>query len=291
MNRRNLLKTLSAVAASSSMNINAKENKENRMPVLFIGHGSPMHILSKNNFTETLNKVGEKIKPKAILVISAHWLTEGETLIQINKEQNVIYDFYGFPDELYKIKYSPKGSPDLANKIMKSLNDINIKESNNIGLDHGAWSVLTHLYPKANIPTFQLSIDYSKPPEYHFELGKKLSFLRDNGVLIIGSGNIVHNLKILDRKPSTYYFDKNASREFAHILDEKIVENLKNKNIKNLINYKNLPGAKMGIETPDHYYPFLYALGAAYNENKFKENYIIEGFDLGTLSMRSIEFI
>lgn len=226
-----------------------------KMPVLFLGHGTPMNAITENEYTLGFKKVAKNLpKPNAIICISAHWLTRG-TKITAMENPRTIYDFGGFPQELYDVNYPAKGSPTLAKKTQKLfLPNNHIELDHEWGLDHGTWSVIKHLYPKADIPVLQLSIDYYKPAEYHFELAKKLSKLRRKGVLIIGSGNIVHNIGKMDANTAKHDFG-NEAREIVNklILDE---------NFKPLLNYKKLGKAvQLAIPTPDHYYPLIYSLG------------------------------
>lgn len=255
------------------------ENTE-RMPVFFIGHGNPMNALYDNAFTKKLNTIRNTIsKPKAILVVSAHWLTRG-TYVSTNPSPKTIYDFGGFPDELFKVKYEPKGSPELAKELKQKVNYTTVSEDNTMGLDHGAWTILKHIYPAADIPTFQLSIDYSKPPSYHYELAKQLNYLRDKGVVIIGSGNIVHNLGMVD------FYNPNNVYDWAREFDS-TVKNLLDKGDDNsLIHYEKLgKSAELSIPTNDHYLPMLYILGL---KNKGEQvTTLYESLEMGSLSMRS----
>lgn len=257
-----------------------KAENTQRMPVFFIGHGNPMNALYDNAFTKKLNTIRNTItKPKAILVVSAHWLTRG-TYVSTNPSPKTIYDFGGFPDELFKVKYEPKGSPELAKELKQKINYTSVSEDSSMGLDHGAWTILKHIYPDADIPTFQLSIDYSKPPEYHYELAKPLNYLRDKGVVIIGSGNIVHNLGMVD------FYNPNNVYDWAREFDS-TVKNLLDKGDDNsLIHYEKLgKSAELSIPTNDHYLPMLYILGL---KNKGEQvSTLYESLEMGSLSMRS----
>jgi 4,5-DOPA dioxygenase extradiol len=210
-----------------------------KMPVLFIGHGSPINVILENDFTNTLKNLAVQLpKPEAIMVISAHWLTRG-SFVTCMKNPEQIYDFYGFPDELYNIKYSCIGSEDKALLTVELVKTETIICSNDWGLDHASWSILKHIYPKADIPVYEFSIDIEKPVEYHYNLGKELRKLRENGVLIIGSGNIVHNLNLID-------FNMNSKPEnWVVDIDVKIKGCLLNKKHDELINYKNLDNYSM----------------------------------------------
>lgn len=255
------------------------ENTE-RMPVMFIGHGNPMNALYDNAFTKKLHTLKNGIsKPKAILVVSAHWLTRG-TFVSTNPSPKTIYDFGGFPEELYKVKYEPIGSPEFAKEIKEKINYTKVEEDNSMGLDHGAWTILKHIYPEADIPTFQLSIDYAKPASYHYELAKQLNFLRNKGVLIIGSGNIVHNLGMVDFNNPTGAYD------WAIEFDSNVKKLLDKGDDASLINYEKLgKSALLSIPTNDHYLPMIYILGLKNKDEKV--SYLYESMEMGSLSMRS----
>jgi len=248
-----------------------------RMPVVFIGHGSPMNALADNGFTKSLNKIGKTIsKPTAILVVSAHWLSTG-TFVCCDDKPEIIYDFYGFPKELYEIKYPAKGSGKTAEKTSELLKKYNVS-CGKWGIDHGSWTFLKHMYPKADIPVFQLSVDYGQPAAYHYEMAKLLAPLREQGVLIIGSGNIVHNLRILKWEPDAESFS--WAREF----DEKVKELLVARKHEKLIEYEKLgKSASMSVPTNDHYLPMMYPLALA---GRDKIEFTHEGIELGSISMR-----
>ncbi|MFX0038803.1 MAG: 4,5-DOPA dioxygenase extradiol [Candidatus Heimdallarchaeota archaeon] len=262
--------------------------EEPKMPVLFMGHGSPMNIISDNKFTQDLKNLGKNLpKPKAILVVSAHWLTSG-TRVLCTRNPKLIYDFYGFPKGLYEINYPSPGSPELANLICDALKAYDVKCDYEWGYDHASWSILKHIYPNADIPVIELSLDYGfnrwnlKPIEYHYHLAKNLSFLRKNGVLIIGSGNIVHNLGIIDYKVEA------PIMEWAKQLDERVKQNLLNQNHQKLIEFKKMGDvAKMGIPTWDHYLPLIYTIALQEKDEKVK--FVHEGFQHGSVSMRCIQ--
>ena len=267
------------------MTLKGNNNEGPKMPVLFIGHGSPMNIISDNSFTHDLKKLGKVLpKPKAILVISAHWLTSG-TKILCSKSPQLIYDFYGFPKELYEIGYPCLGSADLATMICKKLESYHVECNYEWGYDHASWSILKHIYPNADIPVLELSLDYGinrwslKPIEYHYQLAKSMAFLRKEGVLIIGSGNIVHNLSIID-----YQVDAPVMG-WAKELDETVKSNLIGRNHKDLIHFQKMGDiANLGISTWDHYLPMIYAIGL--QEKQESIEFIHEGFQHGSVSMR-----
>ncbi len=257
-----------------------------KMPVLFIGHGSPMNVILKNRFTDSLAKLGKNIpKPRAIMVISAHWLTAG-THVACVENPKMIYDFYGFPDELYEIEYPAIGSPDCARYVKDSVQKAHVKCNNDWGLDHASWVILNHMYPEADIPVFEMSLDYSfnewhpKSLRYHYDLASELGGLREKGVLIIGSGNIVHNLGMIDfRNIDARPYD------WALEFDEKVKFNLINRNHEELINYQNMGRtAPFAVPTLDHYLPMIYIL-ALQGENEAL-NFTYEGFQYGSISMR-----
>ncbi len=287
MERKQFLKFLAlAPFTSAAMKLNDLKNITDsfttsaKMPVLFIGHGHPMNAILDNNFTQSLTKLGKPIeKPNAVLVISAHWETVG-TFVSTNPFPRTIYDFGNFDKKLFDIKYEPKGHPELAKELIKTIETVKIKEDNSMGLDHGAWTVLKFIFPKADVPVFEMSMDYSKGAEFHYSLGKELAKLRKKGVMIICSGNIVHNLNILDwnnidAKP----FDWNV--EF----DNLVKKNIDNRTFNSLVNFQNLgKAAKLSIPTTDHYYPMLYSLGMVQKDEPIK--HIYEGYQYGGISMR-----
>ena len=251
-----------------------------RQPMYFIGHGSPMNAIQNNSFTQSLEKIGQSFteKPAVILVISAHWLTRG-TLVTNSENNTTIYDFGGFPDELHQVKYPTKGSPETAKEVKLSIKSTIIQDDTRWGLDHGAWTVLKHIFPKADIPVIQLSIDATKPPLYHFELAQELKLLRKKGVLIIGSGNIVHNLRQIS-------FDEYALPfEWAVEFDQNVKSFLQKRDYKQLINYSNLgTSAQLSVPTNDHYLPMLYILGLSEPNDNMEFTY--EEIQNSSISMR-----
>ncbi len=274
-----------------------------RMPVVFIGHGSPMNAIEDNSFTQSLKTLAEKIqKPKAILCVSAHWMTEGTWVTEMANPKT-IHDFYGFPQALFDIKYPAPGSLDVAtlvknavkkpvktsekfSTINSSLNTVTSSEVHGDkeiwGLDHGSWSVLRHMYPNADIPVLQLSLDLSKPYEYHEQIGQRISSLRDQGILILGSGNIVHNLSQIrwgaDAKP----FD------WAIEFDEWFKQKLEAKDFKSVMHdFHNSPAGKLSVPTLEHYLPLHYILGASDGQDQLIFEY--EGIQNGSISMRTFQ--
>ena len=255
-------------------------------PVLFIGHGSPMNGIEDNEFSRTWTKFGKEIpKPKAVLVISAHWLTNG-TQITAMSNPKTIHDFGGFPQALFDVQYPAPGDPELAEAASKLITSTNVGLDHDWGLDHGTWTVVRHMYPYADIPVLQFSIDYSKPPQYHYELAKQLKSLRKKGVLIIGSGNMVHNLRMVawDKlQEPEYGFD--WALEMNSVFKEKIGNN----DFNALINYEKLNAAsKLAVPTPDHYYPLLYAM--ALQDSKDDTHFFNDKAVGGSLTMTSVQW-
>lgn len=259
-------------------------NTTSKMPVLFIGHGSPMNAIANNDYTRALSTLSHHLPPpKAILMISAHWMTRGSYVTAMAKPPT-IHDFGGFPDALYQIQYPAKGNPEIAKEIIAQITSPHIgADEKEWGLDHGAWSVLRHVYPKADIPVIQLSLDMTKPAEYHYELGEKLKFLRNQGVLIIGSGNITHNLRIFD------WSEDAPLLSWAVEFDQWVSEKLKAKDFHPLVSeYLKNKNGTIAQPTPDHYYPMLYVLGAVDENDKL--DFIYEGIQNASISMRSFRF-
>ncbi len=260
-----------------------------RMPVLFIGHGSPMNAILQNDFTAALAGWGKKLpKPKAILVISAHYLSDG-TFITCMEHPKTIYDFYGFPDELYQVEYPAPGSPAAARLARESVQNVQIECDDEWGLDHGSWTILKHMYPKADIPVVEMSLDYSPNNEWHprslkyyYDLAAELAPLRDRGVLIIGSGNIVHNLRLIDFSPETAPYD------WAVEFDQKVKQDLLNRNHKDLLDCRNAGRtASLAVPTLDHYLPMVCA--AALQEQNDPLEFVFEGIQHGSVSMRCFQ--
>ncbi|MGZ5263134.1 MAG: 4,5-DOPA-extradiol-dioxygenase, partial [Kaistella sp.] len=255
-----------------------------KMPVLFLGHGSPMNAIEENQFVQGFRNISLEIpKPNAILCISAHWFTNG-TFVTAMQNPKTIHDFYGFPKELFAVDYPAPGSPELAKKTAELLLPEIVEEDHSWGLDHGAWSVIKHLYPNAEIPVIQLSIDYTKPPQYHFDLAKKLQKLREKGILIIGSGNIVHNLRMIDWKNINTV---GAGWDWAVEARENTNNWLLDGNFQNLIDYQNQGIAlQTAVPSPDHYLPLIYSLGL----KEKSENLSLFNDELigGSLSMTSV---
>jgi 4,5-DOPA dioxygenase extradiol len=256
-----------------------------KMPVLFLGHGSPMNAIEENEFVKGWINIGKTLpKPKAILCVSAHWETMG-TYVTAMEKPVTIHDFGGFPKELFEVQYPASGDPELARETKNLVKATVVGLDLKWGLDHGCWSVLKHLYPRADVPVIQLSLDYYQSPQYHYDLAKELSSLRDKGVLIIGSGNIVHNLGMVDwrrlEEPGFGY-------DWAIEANEKIKRFILSDDHKSLIDYKSQGKAfNLAIPTPDHYLPLLYALALK------QENETVTVFNdiavAGSLTMTSIK--
>jgi 4,5-DOPA dioxygenase extradiol len=225
------------------------------MPIFFIGHGDPRNAIWDNPFTQSLGEMGKSVpvKPQAILVISAHWLTK-ESFVTMNPFPELIYDFSGFPPELYRVTYPAPGAPEFGKELMGLAPEV--EEDLSRGLDHGAWTILKHMFPKADIPVFQLSINYNQAMIYHFNLARKLIALRSKGILVIGSGNIVHNLR--------FWFSKEDPKpyDWAVEFDEWVKAMIIKRDFQSLIDYQNQgTPAMLSVPTPDHFIPLLYSLG------------------------------
>lgn len=258
-----------------------------RLPALFVGHGSPMNALEDNAFTRTLRQVGQALqkdgkKPAAILVVSAHWLTEG-SFVSINPKPETIHDFGGFPKALFDMQYPATGSPELAKETAKL--STQLQETEGWGLDHGAWTILVHLFPEANIPVFQMSIDYYKPMQYHLDLAKQLRALREKGVLVIGSGNIVHNLRMSMSRFST---NDASAYDWAVEFDQWVGAKIAGGDYKALAQYEAAGNSgRLSVPTPDHYIPMLYTLGLS--DDKEAVTQLYESVEFGGISMRSFQ--
>lgn len=260
--------------------------QDTTMPVLFIGHGSPMNGIQNNSFSRQWEKLGTTLPvPKAVLVVSAHWLSEG-TFVTAMQHPKTIHDFGGFPRELFDVQYPAPGNPGLAEETKQLISSTNVGLDHDWGLDHGAWTVVSRMYPNANIPVLQLSIDYYKPAAYHYQLAKELAALRKKGVLIIGSGNMVHNLRMVDWQnmdKENYGYD--WAIEMHELFKKKIAEG----DHQALINYELLgKSAKLAVPTPDHYYPLLYALGL--QQKNEEPVFFNDKLVAGSLNMTSVQF-
>lgn len=274
MDRKDFVKSVLAISAMSSLNslkafTDPLPRQGARMPALFTSHGNPMDIpLSKDEkpFWNSLFELGRELEKsyevKAAVVISAHWCTRG-TFVNVSQEQQQIYDYYGFPEHYYDPKYHAQGDPWLAKEIHQIAPEI--KETEEWGLDHGAWPMLMHLFPEANIPVFQISIDYYAPPRYHYELGQQLKSLREKGVLVIGSGSLVHNLPLIMKQMRS---GNKGPLGWEAEYDAWTKEQVEKRNFENIINYETSHKlGKLAAPTPDHYVPVLYTLGLTDNKD------------------------
>lgn len=248
------------------------------MPLLFIGHGYPMNAIEDNKYSRSWKEIAATLpKPKAILCVSAHWETSG-TFVTAMKSPRTIHDFGGFPQALFDVQYPAPGSLEIAKETAKEIKSTTVGLDEKWGLDHGTWSVLLPMYPKADIPVLQLSIDRTQPPSYHFELAGELAKLRERGVLIIGSGNVVHNLRMIRSDDKPY--------DWATEFDEFVKAQIIKRDYKALIEYeKQGNAAKLSIPTNEHYLPMLYTLGLTGKNEEV--SFFNEGIDLGSASMRS----
>jgi 4,5-DOPA dioxygenase extradiol len=253
------------------------------MPVIFFGHGNPMNALLQNSYSEGWRRIGENIpRPRAVAAISAHWYIEKTAVTAMDKPRT-IHDFAGFPRKLYDVQYGAPGEPELASRICRLLEPFNAELDLSWGLDHGTWSVLKHTFPGADVPIVQIAIDRTKPPALHYELGKHLAPLRDEQVLVIGSGNLVHNLY-------AYSWDQHPVEpfEWAVRFEEHVRNLLVSADDDPLVNYLNLgPDAAFSVPTPDHYLPLLYAI--ALRKEGDSLSFPVEGIDGGSVSMLTVQ--
>jgi 4,5-DOPA dioxygenase extradiol len=249
-----------------------------KMPALFIGHGSPMNTLELNGFTRGWRGIGKALpRPRAIVVVSAHWFF-GATAVTAMEKPRTIHDFYGFPPELFAVRYPAPGAPDVAQEVADALAPVWCGlDRDQWGLDHGTWSVLVHVYPDADIPVVQLSINALKPLDYHVELGRKLSPLRDRDILVLASGNVVHNLRRVQWDKPDSAFD------WAERFDDSVRDQLRS-NPGEILNVVSHPDYSMAVPTPDHFIPLLYIAGVAAESGEVMEPFL-KGYSMGSLSM------
>ena len=250
----------------------------NRTPALFIGHGSPMNTLESNGYTEAWRAFGRNLpRPRAILAISAHWYF-GATAVTAMARPRTIHDFYGFPQDLFDFDYPAPGDPDLAGEIVEAVKPEWLGlDRDQWGLDHGTWSVLAHMYPKADIPVVQLSLNALRPPEYHLDLARRLASLRGRGVMILASGNVVHNLRLLQWNERDLAFD------WAERFDDAVVEQLQ-REPSDILKVAEHPDFASAVPTPDHFLPLLYLAGLAQDEGTRIEP-LVRGYAMGSVSM------
>ncbi|WP_137703283.1 4,5-DOPA-extradiol-dioxygenase [Marimonas lutisalis] len=255
-----------------------------RMPLVFLGHGSPMNAIEDTEYSRAWSELGRNLpRPQAILVVSAHWMSRGTTLVDVSAMPRTIHDFYGFPDALFEQDYPAQGAPDLAREVVTLLASHHAEEDDHWGLDHGAWTVLKFLYPKADVPVFQVSIDMTRGLDHQLEIGKALSELRDRGVLILGSGNVVHNLGAVK-------WNKGARpHDFAQEFDALFADKLEVRDFKALADRKAL-GSLLRQAHPsiDHYLPALTIAGAS--DGRDDLTFMTDAIDLASISMRSFVF-
>lgn len=291
MNRKDFVKSLALLPLTLSPKLESinellkSKDSTALMPVLFLGHGSPMNAIEENEFVTGFRNVAKNIqKPKAILCISAHWETKG-TFVTAMEKPKTIHDFGGFPKELFAVQYPANGSPELAKETKELIKSTEVGLDYQWGLDHGAWSVIKHLYPKADIPVIQMSIDYTKPTKYHYELSKELAKLRQKGVLIIGSGNMVHNLRMVDwQRLNEIGYGYDWALEARTKMNKFILEG----NHQALINYSaNGRAFDLSIPSPEHFIPLLYTVGL--QEKNEKVSLFNDKALAGSLTMTSVK--
>ena len=287
MNRKDFLKTLSLIPMTGiALKLNALENLVSNfettemMPVLFVGHGSPMNAIEDNVFSREMKTMGKKLaRPKAILMISAHWETKG-TFVTAMEQPKTIHDFGGFPQALFDVQYPAPGSIWLAEETKKTITTANVELDTSWGFDHGCWSVTKNMFPEADIPIIQFSLDYTKDAQYHYDLAKQLASLRKKGVLIIGSGNMVHNFNYAD-------FSSEKAVPWAVEANETFKKQIIENDFKSLINYKTFSTAtKLSAPTPEHYLPMLYAV--ALREKTENVSFFNDASVFGAFSMTSV---
>jgi 4,5-DOPA dioxygenase extradiol len=252
------------------------------MPVMFVGHGSPMNAIEHNSYSEKWQQLGKQLpRPQAILSISAHWITDGTRVTGMAKPRT-IHDFGGFPKKLFEQEYPAPGSPELARLTKDMVTYSHLQTDDSWGLDHGTWSVLLPMFPLADIPVYQLSLDYGQPTVYHYEIGKQLLKLREKGVLIIGSGNLVHNLRDIDWSNSGKVYD------WATEFDTRFTEWMDKGDVTSILNYQKILGntATMAHPTYDHLLPLFYILGLQQKGERI--TYFNDKIDMGSISMRSM---
>jgi 4,5-DOPA dioxygenase extradiol len=257
---------------------NPDDTHRKPMPAVFIGHGSPMNTLAQNRYTEAWRKLGEDLpRPRAILAVSAHWTTRG-TAVTAMQSPRTIHDFGGFPQALFDVQYPAPGDPALAARVSELLSPVQVGLDSGWGLDHGTWSVLAHLYPDADVPVVQISLDATQPAAYHYELAARLQALRDEGVLVLASGNVVHNLRTIDRNNNAPGYD------WAVRFNDAVREHIASADHAPLIAYEKLgEDARLAIPTPEHYLPLLYVIGLQ-REGEHVE-FAVDGIQNGSISM------
>lgn len=291
MERKTFLKSLAILpltAAAMKLDVLHKltqpMSNTAKMPVLFLGHGSPMNAIEENEFVTGFRNIAKEIpKPNAILCISAHWETKG-TFVTAMQNPPTIHDFGGFPKELFAVQYPAPGSPDLAKQTQSLITTTEVGLDDKWGLDHGAWSVIKHLYPNADIPVIQMSIDYSQPAQYHYDLARQIKSLREKGVLVIGSGNMVHNLRMV----AWNKLNENFGFDWAIEANEKMKQFILSGDHQQLINFRSHGKVfDLAIPTPEHYLPLLYSL--ALKDDKDPVSLFNDNAVAGSLTMTSVK--
>jgi 4,5-DOPA dioxygenase extradiol len=254
-------------------------NPTPRLPALFVGHGNPMNAIEDNAYSRVWGEIGAALpRPQAILCVSAHWMTQGGVLAHVGAKPKTIHDFGGFPRELYRQQYPAPGAPDVAEATIALVRSTHLQPDAEWGLDHGAWSVLMHMFPHADVPVFQLSLDLGRNPQAHLDLARELKPLRERGVLIIGSGNLVHNLGALNPGGAPY--------DWAEAFDETMKSRIEAGDAAGVAAaLDSSRTARMSHPTPEHFLPVLYPLGVADEADRL--SFFSESFDLGSISMRS----
>jgi 4,5-DOPA dioxygenase extradiol len=252
-----------------------------RMPAVFLGHGSPMNTLQTNRYTQAWRQIGKDMPaPKAIVCVSAHWFIRGVAVTAMSQPQT-IHDFRGFPQALNDFEYPAPGSPTLAARVHDLLRPLDVRMDEEWGLDHGTWSVLAHVFPDANVPVVQLAIDGTQPAQFHYDLGRKLAPLRDEGVLVVGSGNVVHNLRVL--KPSG-----NAPYQWAQRFNEHVRAHILAGDHASLVHYDIVgDAARLSVPTPEHYLPLLYVLALKRDDEAV--SLPVDGLEAGSISMLAVQ--
>lgn len=285
LSRRNILKASGAGAVLSSLesSLGMAAEPTPRMPAVFVSHGTPLHAIWENQYTRGWASLGQELpRPKAILSVSAHWITQGGIYVTGNADPEVVYDAKGFPPELYEVKYAARGNPDLAADIVSRINTTRAMTNGQWGYDHGTWVVLTHMYPAADIPVIQLSINYAMPPHQHFELGRELAFLRDRGVLILGSGQFVHNLRMMGSRT-----EEVPPYPWAEEFGEVVGGWVEARDFDRVVAFQELGElASLAHPTHDHFLPLLTVLGATSERDDL--SWINRGIMSGSMDMRSL---
>ena len=253
----------------------------NTMPALFVGHGNPLNAITDNEYGHTWRELGKTLpKPTAILCISAHWETKG-TFVTAMEHPNTIHDFYGFPKALFDVEYPAPGSVELANETKAGISKTSVGMDHEWGLDHGCWSVLKHIYPNADVPIVEMSMDYTQGPQWHFDLAKELAALRNKGVLIIGSGNMVHNLRAVD-------MNKTGGFGWAMEANDIMKKRIAARDFKSLVDYASLGKAvQLAVPTPEHYLPLLYTLGLSGKDEEI--SLFNDKAEVGSITMTSLK--